>query len=140
MQYEKEAGDIIKRFLRSGLSSEMLSNLNREQRKALHDMAKSFCLATKSHGKEPNRILVISLQNKKFSRSILPLTEPIVPIPEVLSTVTEFVVRNPITTMEREHFLAERENKAYQSKNGSSRMKPAVPPASACSEKMKQVK
>ncbi|CAI2306230.1 unnamed protein product [Caenorhabditis sp. 36 PRJEB53466] len=134
---EQKADECIRRFLRSGETSEILPEMSRDLRKVLHDVAKSHGLVTKSYGKEPHRHIVISLRNTKLTRSTLTLTDPIVPVSSSFASLFQFNTQNPIRKSDVKHFLTEKPTKLYQPKSGSSRQRSAIPPKSKCPKAMR---
>lgn len=75
-----EIDQIFREFLENpdAVQYEFPSNLNRLQRKYIHDKARKLSLHSKSHGKEPNRTLMICKRKKpvNYECFYLKLSEP----------------------------------------------------------------
>uniref|UniRef100_A0A1I7UL39 Probable ATP-dependent RNA helicase spindle-E n=1 Tax=Caenorhabditis tropicalis TaxID=1561998 RepID=A0A1I7UL39_9PELO len=138
--YRKEAEQIIKSFLNSGCQNTTLSSMSREERKVMHEVAQHNGLVTRSAGKEPNRYVILSIREKKLTRSSLVVTEPINPYSEPLNALTSFLVQNPITKEQMDTFLIERKADNHSVKNMASRNKSGIPPMSACPKDLENAK
>ncbi|UMM11340.1 hypothetical protein L5515_000674 [Caenorhabditis briggsae] len=138
--YKAEAKEIIKRFLQSGNMHITLDVMSREQRKVMHEVAQHNGLSTRSTGKEPNRCIILSYRENRLTRSSLVTTQPIIPSPECLSHLNEFVKANPITEDDMNRFFDQKNAKEFQPKTGSSRNKTGIPPVSACPKDLKKIR
>lgn len=138
--FKAEAKGIIKDFIKSGALHTALPPMSREQRKIMHDVAQNNGLVTRSTGKEPDRYIVLSLREKRLTRSSLVTTNPISPSEQCCSTLSQFLADNPITEKEMNDFLTEKSAKQFQSKKEPCKKQQGIPPVPHCSKEIQKTK
>uniref|UniRef100_A0A8R1DZZ7 Probable ATP-dependent RNA helicase spindle-E n=1 Tax=Caenorhabditis japonica TaxID=281687 RepID=A0A8R1DZZ7_CAEJA len=135
---EQQAKNIIKNFIRSGNSTEVLPPMPNDQRKVVHEYAQKNGILTKSHGKEPNRYMMLSLRQQQLTRANLTLTEPIIPNFRSLERIDSFIAAHPIRRADMVASYRQSASASSASSSSSNRSKTSIPVKSKCSAAMKK--
>lgn len=139
-EYRRVANEIIRSFLKSGQKNTTLEPMGRDQRKVMHEVALLNEMTTKSHGREPDRYMILSKRVNRLSKSTLVATEPITPSFECLQKLSKFVEKHPITREEMDEFLTETQTKQMHTTKGHISDRMVIPPKSKCSKELQKVR